>query len=129
MRRFLTLLLLLLAGAALRAQTSDLRLIRESSFEDGRFEEAVADSLSVLGRAAVKVNRQLTGECWYEPECYLFVGQAIKEFGILPGLVITTDRLTRCSRIGTASRHHFSDDGKIHEGVEAYRVRKKKDGR
>lgn len=127
MRRFLTLMVMFLTGAVLQAQTSDFRLIRESSFEDHRYEEAVPDSLSALGRAAVTLNRQLTGECWYEPECYLFVGQAVKEFGILPGLIITTDRLTRCSRIGTASGHHFSKDGKVHEGVEAYRARKKKE--
>lgn len=126
MKRITALMLMLFVCNLVKAQTSDSGLIRESSFEDHRYEETVPDSLSVLGRAAVKLNRQLTGECWYEPECYLFVGQAVKEFGLIPGLIITTDRLTRCSRIGTASRHHFSEDGKVHEGVEAYRPTKKK---
>ncbi|MDO5442410.1 MAG: membrane protein insertion efficiency factor YidD [Bacteroidia bacterium] len=127
MKKSLFLLIFLTVSAGALAQTtSDLRLIRETTFEDHQFEEHVPDSLTAVGRAAVLVNRQLTGECWFEPECYIFVKQAVKEFGLIPGLVITTDRLTRCSKIGTASGHHFSDDGRIHEGVEAYRVRKRR---
>lgn len=130
MKKSLFLLIFLLVSAGAMAQTvSDMRLIRESSFEDHLFEEHVPDSLGTAGRAAVLINRQLTGECWFEPECYIFVKQAIKEFGVIPGLIITTDRLTRCSRVGTASGHHFSEDGRIHEGVEAYRSGKRRSTR
>lgn len=127
MKRCLIQLLLLLVCASAVAQTrSDSQLIREVSFEDDMFTENMPDSLSTFERTAVKIGRQLTGECWFEPECCIFVGQAVKEFGILPGIVITADRLTRCSRIGTSQHHHFSEDGRIHEGTEAYRGRKRR---
>lgn len=129
MKRSLILLISLFVSAGALAQTSDRQLIRESFFVDSTYVETVPDSLSAIGRAAVAINRQITGECYFEPECYIFVRQAVKEFGLIPGLVITTDRLTRCSRVGTASRHHFSEDGKIHEGTEAYRTRKRRNGR
>lgn len=127
MKKSLILLICISVSAGAMAQTaSDLRIIRETSFEDKKYEEHVPDSLGAVGRTAVLIGRQLTGECWFEPECYIFVGQAVKEFGLVPGLIITSDRLTRCSKIGTASHHHFSDDGRIHEGTEAYRVRKRR---
>lgn len=127
MKRCLIQLLLLLVCAAAVAQTrSDSQLIREVAFDDDMFTENMPDSLSTFERTAVKIGRQLTGECWFEPECCIFVGQAVKEFGILPGIVITADRLTRCSRIGTSQHHHFSEDGRIHEGTEAYRGRKRR---
>lgn len=127
MKKTLTLLVSVLLCSYAMAQTSDIGLLREVSFEDSLYVEAALDSLSFLERAAVSVNRQITGECYFQPECYQFVGQAVKDLGILPGLIVTTDRLTRCSRIGTASHHHFSEDGKIHEGTEAYRFKKRRD--
>lgn len=126
MKRSLIMLISLFVSAGAMAQTSDASLIREASFSDERYEETVPDNLSAFGRFAVTMNRQLTGECYFEPECHEFVIQAIKEFGFLPGLIITTDRLTRCSRIGTAAHHHFSEDGLIHEGTEAYRPKRRK---
>lgn len=129
MKRSMILLIFLFVSAVGRAQTSDSGLIRETSFDDNSFIESLPDSLSAIGRATVAVSRQLTGECYFEPECYIFVKQAVKEFGIIPGLLITTDRLTRCSRIGTAQHHHFSEDGRIREGVEAYRIRRRRAGK
>lgn len=128
MKSLILLMSVLLCSAAM-AQTSDIGLLREVSFDNGLYVETVPDSLSLLGKASVAVNRQITGECYFEPECNQFVGQAVKEFGVVRGLIITTDRLTRCSRIGTASGHHFSKDGRIHEGTEAYRIKKRRAGK
>ena len=130
MKKCLILLMSLFVSAVTMAQTrSDSQLLREATFEDGGFSESIPDSLSTFGRTAILIGRQLTGECWFEPECCIFAGQAVKEFGVLPGMVITADRLTRCSRIGTSQHHHFSEDGRIHEGTEAYKVRKRRSGR
>lgn len=129
MKRSMILLISIFVSAVGWAQTSDSGLIREISFDDNSFTETVPDSLSAIGRAAVAVNRQITGECYFEPECYIFVKQAMKEFGIIPGLLITADRLTRCSRTGTSQHHHFSEDGRIHEGVEAYRTGRRRAGK
>lgn len=127
MKKCLILLMSLFVCALTMAQVrSDSQLIREASFADDRYTESISDTLSAAGRTALKIGRQLTGECWFEPECCIFAGQAVKEFGILPGIVITADRLTRCSRIGTSQHHHFSEDGRIHEGTEAYKPRKRR---
>ena len=131
MKKCLVLLMmsLIVSAMAMAQARTDSQLIREASFDEGRYTEELADSLSAFEKTSIKIGRQLTGDCWFEPECALFVGQAVREFGVLPGLVITTDRLTRCSRIGTSQHHHFSEDGLIHEGTEAYKVRKRRSSR
>lgn len=127
MKRSLILLIFILVSAGARAQTiSDKQLIGSVSFEDHEYEETLPEGLSASARTAAIIGRQLTGDCYFEPECYMFVRQAIDSLGIIPGLIITADRLTRCSRIGTSQHHHFNEDGKIHEGVEVYMPKKRR---
>ncbi|MBO4465389.1 MAG: membrane protein insertion efficiency factor YidD [Bacteroidales bacterium] len=70
---------------------------------------------------------QMRGQCYYAPECVEFFPQAVKELGPIRGTLSTLDRLTRCTYIGTATfpRELRGKDGRIHEGTEAYRRRRK----
>lgn len=45
--------------------------------------------------------------CLFTPSCSHFAEQALTRFGIIKGLLLTSDRLQRC--------HTFSDKGKIYE--------------
>jgi putative component of membrane protein insertase Oxa1/YidC/SpoIIIJ protein YidD len=46
------------------------------------------------------LSEQLTSGCSFEPSCSAFSILSIKQLGILEGLLLTADRLTRCN--GTA---------------------------
>lgn len=56
----------------------------------------------------------------FMPDGATFFRQAVEEYGILPGLVFTADRITRANKIGLAGQNMLGEDGHIHEGLEAY---------
>jgi putative component of membrane protein insertase Oxa1/YidC/SpoIIIJ protein YidD len=43
------------------------------------------------------VSEQLASECGFVPSCSLFSYQAIHDLGLLKGIFLTADRLTRCN--------------------------------
>lgn len=45
------------------------------------------------------ISAQLSKECPYEITCSNFSKQSIKQFGLIKGIFITADRITRCNRI------------------------------
>lgn len=123
MRRVFSILALALGlccGIESYAQ-SDAMLLESSVQEDTLTEE---DS----HRFYHFVRNQLRGRCRYSPECVEFFRQAWHELGPFEAVLATTDRLTRCSQIGTlyypnALKTH---DGLIPEGVEAYQTGRSK---
>lgn len=120
MKRALPLIAALLACTVATAQTSDGTLLRRASFD------APADSLGALGFIEA-VDLQLVGSCPFDPGHRAFFRQAVREAGPLRAVIFLADRLTRSGRVGTAQHHHFSEDGRIHEGVEAYLPKKRKE--
>ncbi|MCZ2355146.1 MAG: membrane protein insertion efficiency factor YidD [Bacteroidia bacterium] len=44
------------------------------------------------------LSAQLSKNCMYEPSCSRFSKEAIQQFGIIKGIALSADRLTRCSR-------------------------------
>lgn len=107
----------LLACTLANAQTGDAALLRRVSFDTPA---PAADSLTRADRVAEALDRQLAGSCPFDPGNRAFFRQAVREAGFIPAVFFTADRLTRSSRVGTTQHHHFSEDGFIHEGVEAY---------
>jgi putative membrane protein insertion efficiency factor len=45
------------------------------------------------------LSKHFSADCLYTPGCSEFSKQAIKEFGVLKGVLLTADRLNRCNRI------------------------------
>ena len=123
MKRAIILTAALLACASAMAQTSDAALLRRASSGP---EAPAADSLRAAGRIAAAIGLQLAGKCPFDPDNTAFFRQAVREAGFFPAVFFTADRLTRSGRVGTAQHHHFSEDGLIHEGVEAYLPGKRK---
>jgi hypothetical protein len=124
MKRAILLAAAILVCAAATAQTSDGALLRRASFDSPA---AAADSAgTAAGRLAAAVGRQLAGTCPFDPDQRTFFREAVRQAGFFPAVIFTVDRMTRGGRIGTAQHHHFSEDGLIHEGVEAYLPDKRK---
>ena len=78
------------------------------------------------GKWVWAIQAQLSGRCTFNPDCYDFFRDAVRETSLFPALIFTADRITRSGRIGSAGRSFLpSSDGLRHEGVEAYLPRKR----
>jgi putative membrane protein insertion efficiency factor len=58
------------------------------------------------------VSVQISSKCSFEPSCSSFSKQALKEFGLIKGLALTTDRLMRCNVIAAKDISAFDLDFK-----------------
>lgn len=98
MRRFTAILLIFIAGLSASAQES----------------------------GSTPVSRQ-GGSCAFIPDNIVFFKEASKEFGVIPSIIFTSDRITRSNRIGMSGKNMAAADGKVHEGIEAYSLKKRLD--
>ena len=122
---------LLLVPAALlltiAAFGQDRELIRQADFSRLVVKEAAPDSANTSERALWAVRRQLTGRDLYEPANYMFLRPAVKELGAIPAFFALSDRILRDTRLGTVRAIPDPQDGRIHEGPEAYNPFRKVD--
>ncbi|MDZ7776053.1 MAG: membrane protein insertion efficiency factor YidD [Bacteroidales bacterium] len=51
------------------------------------------------------LSQQISAECLFHPSCSQFGKNAIREFGLLKGVALTADRITRCNRIAAHDIH------------------------
>ena len=67
------------------------------------------------------ISQHLSAECLYDPSCSDFSKQAVKEYGLIKGTLLSFDRLSRCNRIAATDlnsamihkkTHRFSDSVK-----------------
>ena len=70
------------------------------------------------------VSSQISADCPYEISCSGFSRQVIKKYGILKGLALSSDRVTRCSKMGSTDLHlpDFNQQGKIIDDPAAYKL-------
>ena len=111
--------LLLLAAVSLRAQENRSLMLRQD-FSKLRVEEHFPDSISAAERIAGTIGRQLTGHNFYNPPTYLFLRPAVRQLGFAGGLLATSDRVMRASKIGTADNKVPRGPFGIEEGPESY---------
>lgn len=124
MRRFLLLVFLMLP-AVMKAGEPDRDLILGADFSSKVIKVEAPKDISKVEEALYKVDKQLTGRCYFNPPCYLFFGQAVRELGFVPAVFATSDRILRCTRIGMVLEKFDEDHRHIDEGPEAYRLSKK----
>jgi putative membrane protein insertion efficiency factor len=64
------------------------------------------------------ISQHFSADCLYDPSCSEFSKQAVKEYGLLKGSLLSVDRLSRCNRIAATDldpgmvnkkTHRFSD--------------------
>lgn len=64
--------------------------------------------------------------CAYSPSCLTYSKELIEEYGLLKGVLLTADRLTRCNRVALTNRdsQYLRNEGHgyIHEAVDRYHL-------
>lgn len=73
-------------------------------------------------------SKQISAGCLFNPSCSNMSKQLIKEFGLVKGVFLSADRLTRCNRIAATDVHAIRinpADQKIHENAKMFRVKSK----
>lgn len=70
------------------------------------------------------ISSQISADCPYEISCSNFSKQAIRKFGLLKGVPISADRLTRCSKIAIKDLHplRINEDGMIVDSTSYYSI-------
>jgi len=69
------------------------------------------------------ISPQLSSSCLYEPTCSSFSVLLLQHYGIIPGMIMTADRLMRCNRLilhDIPSSHINPKTGKIPEKITYY---------
>lgn len=76
-----------------------------------------------LGFYQKNISAQIAANCVFEKTCSHFSKDLTQEFGILGGVVLSIDRLSRCNRISIleTSSLNKNKEGKIKESVDDYR--------
>ena len=123
-RPALVALALLLCGTCAFGQASDLQLLRRADFGSVMQTETAPEGANGVEKAMYAVRKQLTGRDFYDPPNYMFFRQAVRSIGFVPAFFATSDRLLRDSRLGTVRTYLNPDDPVIHEGPEAYSLRR-----
>lgn len=60
------------------------------------------------------ITYQFSAGCIYNPTCSEFSKQCIREYGLFKGVLLSADRLSRCSRIVAPEIHPLKIDRKTH---------------
>ena len=141
------ILLLILSVEVARSQipAEDKRLLMQYYHEDHHYDKHKAEYLFKGSSFIVKYNPvslifggmmflyqstispQFSAGCLYSPSCSNFSKKAISEFGLVKGLCLSADRLTRCSKLGLMEISEFRFDpetGKVRENMDMFRLNK-----
>lgn len=81
-------------------KTSDLQLINSAIKKSGEKEEKVKGIF--YGFYKNHISKQILNDCIYDHSCSTFSKDVIENIGLIKGLLLTADRLTRCNRASLA---------------------------
>jgi putative component of membrane protein insertase Oxa1/YidC/SpoIIIJ protein YidD len=72
------------------------------------------------------ISPQIQAGCTFDISCSNFSRQSIKKYGILKGVALSADRLTRCTRLSAVDFHPvmINEEGKCIDHPEFYKLRK-----
>ena len=60
--------------------------------------------------------------CMFQPSCSVFSEQAVREYGLFKGILMTSDRLMRCNGVGSLYYEHTNPEtNKIIDLIENYK--------
>lgn len=69
-------------------------------------------------------SQHLSASCLYHPSCSDFSKQAVKEYGLIKGTLLSFDRLSRCNRIAATDLNPEDIDTHVHrfhDSVKEYK--------
>lgn len=74
------------------------------------------------------ISSQIAADCPYEVSCSAFSKQSIQEFGLIKGLALSADRVTRCTKSSAKHIHplRLSENGNIIDFPSYYRIKNRK---
>jgi uncharacterized protein len=58
------------------------------------------------------LSKHISADCLFTPSCSEFSKQAIREYGLLKGALLTSGRVNRCNRIAAQDLKHYNVDAK-----------------
>jgi uncharacterized protein len=141
----LVIALLLTTGCKLSAQFSaDFNKVLAASYTDSSmhskrkvsyaFKERNAfvkyNPLSLVFGGALyfyqaAISPQIMQGCLFHPSCSNFSKQSIRTFGLIKGVALSTDRLTRCTRLAAIDCHPvmFNEQGSVNDYPDYYKLR------
>lgn len=64
-------------------------------------------------------SQHLSASCLYNPTCSDFSKQAVKEYGLIKGTLLSFDRLSRCNRIAATDLNPDDADPHVHRFNDA----------
>lgn len=71
------------------------------------------------------LSQQFSATCLYEPSCSEFSKQSIRKYGLLKGIFLSADRITRCNRIAATGIHPLRvENNKVADPIDFYQLRK-----
>jgi len=74
------------------------------------------------------ISPQFSSSCLFDPSCSNFSIQLIREYGLVKGIALSADRITRCSRIASTDIHPMKVDehtGKALENTNMFKWKRK----
>lgn len=125
----------------------EVALLKEQNFKENKFDvRKVSYLFSNTNNVLVKYNPvsltfggllffyqkaispQISVDCPYEINCSNFSKRCIQHFGLLKGVSLTADRLTRCSQFTLIDIKpiDFNNKNKIIDRIESYETRNSK---
>lgn len=146
MKFLISILLFCLQVFPLLAQTKvdDLSLIREQNFSRHEYDKRKVSYLfknkknlllkynpvsltfgGLLFLYQKGISPQVSVNCPYEISCSNFSKQCIQHYGLLKGVALTADRLTRCTQFTLIDlkQIQFNNKGKIVDPIEQYTLK------
>lgn len=74
------------------------------------------------------ISSQIAADCPYEISCSAFSKQSIQEFGLIKGLALSADRVTRCTKSSAKHIHplRLTENGNIIDFPSYYRIKNQK---
>lgn len=102
-------------------RTKDLTLLTKS-VENADPKEKGAGGKSLYHFYQKHLSRQILNDCVYDHSCSRFAKDVFSNFGLLKGLFLTADRLTRCNRASFSEipASHVNAEGKAIDHWEHY---------
>jgi putative membrane protein insertion efficiency factor len=119
MPRIVSLFLVLTVALNLQGQVSSLFQLRYAAQQKKAAPEKITSTQKKgPGNFLLTIYQQgvspvIAADCLYSPSCSRFSRQAINKYGLVKGVLITADRLTRCSAFcgKDIPLRNFDEDG------------------
>lgn len=123
----------------------DILLLKEHSFENKTFDSrevvygfghnnSKSPAYHLLSASMFVYQKCLSAvvsrSCVFEPSCSAYSKALINEYGLLKGMICTTDRLMRCNRIAMAGKsptYFDAQNGKHFENTSIYSLKQSKE--